>query len=83
MSPQIYEVLEAESPDDLADMVSNAVAAGKIPCGGIQIFPPDAMRSDDFRYFQAVCSPAALMPAALWLDKKLRKQCRLGAHAKR
>jgi hypothetical protein len=74
MSVRTYQVLEAETPEDLADMVSNATANGQIPCGGVCVYPiqKDAGHAYDFIFAQAMCSPAALMPAAVWLAKAMQ-----------
>ena len=60
----IYEVLEAETADDLADMVERAVASGRIPCGGVAVYPLGPCRGEavyEMKFFQAVCSPVALL----------------------
>ena len=85
MNASTYEVLEAETAEDLADMVSNAVAVGKIPCGGLAIFPARKLGQDfsEFHFFQAVCSPDALLPAARWLQLQLDNPCPPRKHARK
>jgi hypothetical protein len=74
-----YEVLDAETAEDLADMVQRAIDSGKIPCAGVCVYPVQRGAGDqkftDYWFAQAVCTPEALMPAARWLHQEINK-CR-------
>ena len=85
MSKTSYKILEAETNDDLQDMVQRAIEEGFMPCGGVLAVPfvrknvRRPLESIEWNYVQAVCSPAALMPAANWLAKeieRLKTRCR-------
>lgn len=67
-----YQILWAFSSGDLQVRVQEAIREGKLPVGGVAIIPETDTKFPEF--YQAVCEPLSLLPAAKSLQRALKKK---------